>query len=78
MACQLLDCCQFFKSLGNFPKTAVFIQEKLCHGDFESCSRFRFFKGYTGEDPVGCFDPGDEEAVKNAIRCMQKKQQAGE
>lgn len=78
MACQLLDCCQFFKDLVNFPRTAEYIRQKLCLGDYESCSRFRIFKGYKGKDALLYLDPGDEEAVKKAIRCLQRKQQSGD
>lgn len=77
MACRLLDCCQLFKDLESFPRTAEYIREKLCLGDYESCSRFRMFKGYEGKDPLLYLDPGDEESVKNVIRCLQNKEETG-
>ncbi|GFE56651.1 hypothetical protein [Geobacter sp. AOG1] len=78
MACQLLDCCQLFKNLENFPRTAEYIREKLCLGDYESCSRFRIFKGYDGGNAPLDIDPNDEEAVKKVIRCMKKKRRSGD
>lgn len=77
MACQLLDCCQFFKSLENFPRTAEYIREKLCLGDYESCRRFRIFKGYAGEGALPDMGPDDEEAVKKVMRCLQRKGKSG-
>lgn len=77
MACHLLDCCQLFKDLESFPRTAEYIREKLCLGDYESCSRFRIFRGYNGESTPPDMDPDDEEAVKKVIRCLQRKGKSG-
>ena len=79
MACELIECCQFFKdNLKDLPTTAEYIRSKLCYGDYESCCRYRIFQE-SGDDNVP-FDlyPDDVEAVKKVKLCMLKKRQVKE
>lgn len=79
MACELVECCQFFKdNLKNLPKTAEYIRNKLCYGDYESCNRYRIFQQNGGENVPFDLHPDDVEAVRKVKQCMLKKQRAGD
>lgn len=79
MACEILDCCQFFNdNMKNLPKTAEYIKDKVCFDDFESCSRFKMYKAAgEGAAPLDLY-PDDTEDVKKVMTCLQKKQRPGE
>ncbi|MBU5638443.1 hypothetical protein KOM00_17085 [Geomonas sp. Red69] len=74
MACELVECCQFFKdNMKDLPKAAQYIQSKLCFGDYQSCNRYQIYR-QTGEHlPFELF-PDDQEAIKKVKQCMRKKQ----
>lgn len=74
MPCQLIGCCQFFKNLGRFPKTAEYITNKLCLGDYESCNRFKFYKNYGGENVPSDLSPSEEEEMKEVMQCLRSKE----
>uniref|UniRef100_C6DZ04 Uncharacterized protein n=1 Tax=Geobacter sp. (strain M21) TaxID=443144 RepID=C6DZ04_GEOSM len=77
MPCDLTKACQFFKdNMKNLPKAAEYIRNKLCFGDYESCSRFRIYKEY-GENVPPYLNPDDAEEVKKAARCLQMKREDG-
>ena len=77
MACEIVECCQFFKdNMKNLPKSAEYIQNKLCYGDYESCNRYRIFQQSGGENVPFDLHPDDVEAVKKVKQCMLKKEQA--
>jgi hypothetical protein len=75
MACEIMACCQFFNdNMGSFPKTAAYIKQKLCLGDYESCNRFRIYKEFGGENIPPDLDPVDTEEVKKVMQCLRNKQ----
>jgi hypothetical protein len=77
MACELMDCCQFFNdNMKNLPKTAEYIKAKLCFGDFECCNRFRIYKEFGRDNIPFGLDPFDVEEVKKIIQCLRNKQLA--
>ena len=76
MPCDLIEGCQFFNdNMPNMPKAAQYIKNKLCLGDFQSCSRFKIYQEYGGEGIPEYLYPRDTEDVKKAVRCLRKKQQ---
>ena len=76
MACELLTYCQFFNDhMECFPKTAEYIKLKLCLGEYSSCSRFKMYKEFGGENIPPWLDPHDTEEVKKVVRLLRKKQQ---
>ena len=45
MPCELFNRCNFFKlALADMPKAADYIKDKLCFGDYTSCTRYIEFK----------------------------------
>lgn len=79
MTCEIVECCQFFKdNMTNLPKTAEYIRNKLCFGDFESCNRYRIYKESGGEDVPFDLYPDDVEAIKKVKKCLLKKQHPAE
>lgn len=75
MSCELAEYCQFFNDkMQNMPKTAAFIKERLCFGDYASCNRFRIYKKFGKENIPLDLGPDDIEEVKKVIDCLQKKQ----
>lgn len=74
MACEIVECCQFFKdNLRNLPKTAEYIQSRLCFGEYENCSRYRIYK-VTGDENVPFhLNPEDQEAIKKVKQCLQSR-----
>lgn len=78
MACELVECCHFFKdNMKDLPKSAEYIRNKLCLGDYESCNRYRIYKETGGRDVPFDMYPEDVEAVKKATQCLLKKKQCG-
>lgn len=76
MPCEILECCQFFNDkFKNMPKTADYIKNKLCFGDYESCVRFRIFKEFGGENIPDDLHPDDTEEVEKVIKCLRSRQQ---
>jgi hypothetical protein len=76
MACKIMACCQFFKdNMKGLPKTADYIKNKLCLGDYEVCSRFRIYKEFGGENIPPGLDPDDTEEVKKIIKCLHEKRE---
>ena len=79
MKCELVECCQFFKdNMKNLPKSAEYIQNKLCYGDYASCNRYRIYKETGGEDVPFNLYPDDVEAIKKVTQCLLKKQKPDE
>ncbi|WP_460597325.1 hypothetical protein [Geomonas sp. Red276] len=77
MACELHDCCQFFKdNMAEFPQAAEYIKKKLCFGQHEQCTRYMIYKESWSGRMAAFYPPGDEEAVAKATRCLGKKQGA--
>ena len=76
MACELLDCCQFFNdNMKEMPKAANFIKEKLCAGNYETCNRFKIYKEFGANEIPSDLDPDDTEQVKKVLQCLRKKQE---
>jgi hypothetical protein len=76
MPCELMEGCQFFNdNMKSLPKTAEYIKIKLCLGDYESCSRFRIYQEYGGENIPPYLDHGDAEEVRKATQCLRKKKE---
>ena len=76
MACELLTYCQFFKDhLECFPKTADYIKQKQCLGDYSSCSRYKMYKEFGGDNIPVWLDPFDTEEVKKVVQLLRKKQE---
>ncbi|MBJ6748594.1 hypothetical protein [Geomonas anaerohicana] len=77
MACELVECCQFFKdNMKELPKAAEYIQSKLCFGDYESCNRYQIFKKGGGEYVPFALNPSDHEAISKVKRCMLSKEES--
>lgn len=75
MACEIVAYCQFFNdNMKNLPKTAEYIQNKLCYGDYKSCNRFKIYKESGGADVPFDLNPSDTEEVKKAMRCLRERQ----
>ena len=74
MACEILECCQLFKDkMKELPKTADYIKTKICHGEYESCARYRIFQEFgRGHIPLE-LHPDDTEEVKKVIHCLRNK-----
>jgi hypothetical protein len=77
MNCELLACCQFFNNkMKDLPKSAEYIKDKVCRGEYEGCGRYRIFKDY-GEQHVPFYlQPDDTEEVNKVIQCLRKKQKS--
>lgn len=76
MACELMDCCQFFiDNMKNMPQTEEYIKKKICFGDFASCNRYMIFKQSGGKDVPFNIDPYDTDEVKKVIDCLKQKQE---
>lgn len=77
MPCELIDCCQFFKdNMQGMPKTAEYIKNRLCFGDYEVCNRFRIFKEFGNNSIPQDLDPEDTEQVKKILICLRTKEAA--
>jgi hypothetical protein len=45
VACELIENCHFFNhTIKDFPKTSRYLIGRLCHGNHQSCTRYRVFK----------------------------------
>lgn len=78
MVCELMACCQFFTDkMESFPKTAAYIKQKQCLGDYTACNRFKLYKEFGGENIPSDLDPDDSEEVKKIIQCLRKKPESG-
>lgn len=74
MGCELLDCCQFFKeAMQNMPKTAEYIKNRLCFGDYQTCNRYRIYKEFGNASIPDDLDPDDAEQVRKVLQCLRKK-----
>lgn len=74
MVCEIMEYCQFFNDkLESFPKTAEYIRQKQCLGDYESCNRFRIYKEFGGENVPPGLDPYDTEEVNKVIQRLRNK-----
>jgi hypothetical protein len=75
MTCELMKCCRFFKdSMKNLPRTAEYIQHKLCLGDFEACNRYRAYKQLgKGKIPYDLC-PFEADEIKKVMECLKKGQ----
>ena len=77
MACELFDCCQFFKdNMKYLPKAAEYIKNMLCFGDYEVCNRYRIYKEFGGDKVPPGLDPNDTDEVNKIIKCLRKKQES--
>lgn len=75
MACELVECCQFFKdNMKDLPKAAEYIQSKLCFDDYQSCNRYRIYK-QTGEHTPFALFPDDQEAIRKVKQCLRQKRE---
>jgi hypothetical protein len=75
MSCEIFECCQFFKdNLRQLPKTAEYIKSKLCHGEFQKCSRYMIFKELGSEAVPFHLNPDDVEQVKKIRECYLQRQ----
>jgi len=78
MACELIECCQFFKeNMKDLPKAAEYIRTKLCQGEYEMCNRYQIYKEYGSAPPSPYLDAADSEVVKKALQCLQEKRKGG-
>ena len=79
MACEIMPCCRFFiDSLKYLPKTAEYIQQKLCLGDYESCNRFMAYKEFgKGKIPSDLY-PFDAGEIKKVMQCLRERQHPDE
>ena len=74
MACELLNCCQFFNDhMKGLPKSAAYIVDRLCNGAYEKCSRYRIFQNYGISSVPPYLDPDDTDQVKKIILCLEGK-----
>ena len=79
MPCDLIEGCQFFADhMENLPKAAEYIKKRLCLADYQSCSRFRVYQEYGGENIPPYLDPVDTEQVMKAALCLRKKKKSKE
>jgi len=78
MACELMACCRFFADkMESFPKTADYIKQKQCLGDYAACSRFKIYKEFGGENLPPDLDPDDTEEVTKIMQCLRKRPSSG-
>lgn len=74
MACELMACCQFFTDkMESFPKTADYIKQKQCLGDYTVCNRYKIYKEFGGENLPPDLNPDDSEEVTKIMQCLRKK-----
>jgi hypothetical protein len=74
-ACELLPCCQFFNdNMKSLPKSVEYIKNKVCLDDYGSCSRYRIYKGLSGDSITSYLDPTDAEEVRKVMQCLREKQ----
>ena len=79
MACEILACCQFFKDkMKGMPKTAEYIKNKVCLGEYESCVRFSIYKEFGGEHIPFDLHPDDIEEVKKVMQCLRSENRSKE
>jgi len=72
----LSECCQFFTdNMKEFPKAAAYIRERLCHGDFEDCNRYKIYTELGQETTFPLLYTSDEEAVLKAASCLAKQRE---
>jgi len=72
--CPLLPCCQLFAGMKDMPRSAEYIQSKLCHGEYDQCNRHKMYRQMVGEK-VDCFpNLSDVEEVEKVMQCLLKKQ----
>jgi hypothetical protein len=75
MACSLMDCCQFFNdNMKEMPKTAEYVKDRLCRGNYEVCNRFKIYHEFGKSSVPRGLDPEDTEQVKKVLRCLRGKQ----
>lgn len=74
MPCDVLECCQFFdQKMKGLPKTAEYIKNKVCLGDYESCARRGILKEFErGIIPLE-LHPDDTEEVQQVLQCLSMK-----
>ena len=77
MACEILECCQFFKDkMKELPKTADYIKTKICLGEYESCARYRILQEFgRGQVPLE-LHPDDTEEAKKVMECIGNRNQS--
>lgn len=74
MGCELLDCCQFFKeTMQGMPKTAEYIKNRLCFGNYEACNRYRIYEEFGKSSIPSDLDPDDAEQVRKILKCLREK-----
>jgi hypothetical protein len=76
MACELHNCCQFFKdNMAGLPSAEEYLKGKLCFGDYRRCNRYRIYSNSEG-DTTGIFPhASDEEEVRKITQCLNKMQE---
>ena len=75
MSCELMSCCQFFNdNMKHMPRTAEYMRERLCMGDYRSCNRYKLYKQFGGAQLPYDLDCRDSEEVQKAMQCLRKRQ----
>ena len=75
MTCEIEDCCHFFRdNMQNLPKTAEYIRNKLCFGDYGKCNRYRTYLEFGGRDVPFDLFPEEADEVKRITECLRTKQ----
>ena len=47
MPCEILESCRFFReSMKDLPKSTEYMRGKICHGNYQSCSRYQIWKSF--------------------------------
>lgn len=76
--CELLPCCQFFNdNMKSLPKSVEYIKNRVCLDDYESCNRYRIYKGLSGDDIPSYLDATDAEEVRKVMQCLREKRERG-
>ena len=74
MSCELMNCCPFFvDNMKDMPIGAEYIKKKFCFDSYASCNRYLLYKEFGGENIPHDLNPGDYEAMKKVLHCLQKK-----
>jgi hypothetical protein len=75
MACKLMACCRFFiDNMKYLPRSAEYIRNKLCLGDYEACARFQAYRQLgQGKVPEDLY-PFEAAEIKLVMECLQERQ----
>jgi hypothetical protein len=71
MACEIIPYCKFIgDNLGSLPKTAEYIKQKQCLGDFESCNILKTYRNIFGNLILAHLDSHDIEELSKIIKYL--------